>query len=156
MELRKTSMVIEETADAFKHGLALGLPAFGYSPATVMLADDGLTEAQIKSNIARFEKDDDVWDRSFLETLLLVCPSKTICQVSSPIATYLTSIGTKRLGLVDATLAGLQRLTHGPYFASPHGLFPVWKLLPDSQNAFVATLVQNERQYVLLTRPVQE
>jgi hypothetical protein len=56
---------------------------------------------------------------------------------------YLSTLGTTHVAIVDRGLAEQVGLVDGPYMASSEGFHPVWKLFPDRQGAFVASLVQS-------------
>jgi hypothetical protein len=55
---------------------------------------------------------------------------------------YLYTLGTTHIAIVDHGLAKRVGLVDGPYMASSEGFYPVWKLFPDRQGAFVASLLQ--------------
>jgi len=57
---------------------------------------------------------------------------------------HLLSLGVSRLGIMENHVTESAEALDGPYLASSLGLYPVWKLLPDRQDAFVASIVQTK------------
>ncbi|KUJ06160.1 amidase signature enzyme [Mollisia scopiformis] len=106
----------------------------GFIPTTVISADNEAFSFRV----------DDVFDNYFLEIVILIRASLVATELSALFSQYLCSIGVKRVGfVVDRSLAASKKLLDGPYFSSNEGLFRLWKLFPDSQSAFVASLYMN-------------
>lgn len=114
----------------------------GLHPATVVVIDEKLSIDAIKAILRRFETMDDVFDRNFLSLIVFSCYPNSSCELSLQVLRFLGSIGTLRVGILNRTSAQHDSLCEGPYFASSRGLYPVCKLVPDTQGAFVASLVE--------------
>ncbi|KAK0748326.1 amidase signature domain-containing protein, partial [Apiosordaria backusii] len=98
----------------------------------------------IRSKIEHFEATDDVFGRQFLDLVILVGSRRDANDLAKSLGEYLLSLGVSRLGLMESHVAGATRTLDGPYLASSMGLYPVWKLLPDRQGAFVASVIQTK------------
>jgi hypothetical protein len=100
-------------------------------PGYIITINDDVSATAVQSKIEHFEATDDVFGRQFLSFIILVGSWKTTKHLPSSLVEYLLSLGTARLGLVHHDLAEGVDILDGPYVASPLGLHPVWKLLPD-------------------------
>jgi hypothetical protein len=115
------------------------------TPATVITINGDFSAAAIQSKIQHFEATDDVFNREFLHLVIFVVGNrKKTKALTGAVSEYLRSLGTAQVGLLDHDLASERGLHDGPYLATALGLHPVWKLLPDHQGAFVASVVQTK------------
>lgn len=128
-----------------QHELTIDLPA-GLFPSTVITIDDSASTSTVEAAIKHFHSVDDVFHTQFLEIVILVQSEPGNIDPSSPIYQYLVTLGVKRLAFLDRGLASRKAILDGPYFSSREGLHLVWKLWPDTQGAFLASLVQMRSQ----------
>ena len=111
----------------------------------------------IQKNIEHFLASDDVFSKDFLRFLVLVGTKTSSRRLfkDKKLNRYLLGLGITHLATVGRQLAEDAGLVDGPYMASVEGFHPVWKLFPDRQGAFVASVVQTMTgEYVHLTYPV--
>ncbi|KAJ4017872.1 hypothetical protein NW766_003943 [Fusarium irregulare] len=126
----------------------------GLFPTTVIALTKSVSEFSVQdldNIIHQFDKDDDVWDHSFLAFVVLYHHGHGFVPrhwLSDELASRLRSLGTKRVALIDPSKLGPGILTQGPHFAMANGLLPVRKLFADTQAAFVASLVQSPSQTI--------
>lgn len=116
----------------------------GLRPATVITAPD-LSITTIRNKISHFEASDDVFSKDFLTFVVLIGSyggQKKLIRNTREVGQFLSTLGTTHVAIVDRGLAEQVGLVDGPYMASSHGFYPVRKLFPDRQGAFVASLVQ--------------
>jgi hypothetical protein len=102
----------------------LELPS-GLFPATVITVEDDVSATAVQSKIEHFEVTDDVFDRQFLNFIVLVGSWKTTKHLPSSLVEYLSSLGAARLGIMHHGLAKGIDILDGPYVASPLCLHPV-------------------------------
>lgn len=112
-----------------------------------MVVDEKLSITAVRNTLQRFQDVDDVFNSDFLGFIIFLCNSDTHCQLSGPLSRFLESVGSLQVGFLSGSY---EALSEGPYFASSQGLFRVWKLVPDIQGAFVATLVETSSQRCLV------
>ncbi|KAH8598639.1 amidase-like protein [Bisporella sp. PMI_857] len=124
--------------------LDIQLPS-GLHPATLVVIDEKLSIDAVKAALHRFETMDDVFDRNFLRLVVFSCYPDAPCELSEQLLSFLGSIGSLRVSLINRASARRDSLSEGPYFASSQGLYPVWKLVPDTQGAFVVSLVETSQ-----------
>jgi hypothetical protein len=96
----------------------------------------------VKAALHRFETTDDIFDCNFLDLVVFSCYSRSSHELSEQLLNFLQSIGTLRVSLTNRASTPHYSPREGPYFASPQGLYPVFKLVPDTQGAFLAFLVE--------------
>jgi hypothetical protein len=126
-----------------QYELNVQLP-FGLHPATVVVVDEDLSVNSVKNTLQRFQETDDVFDSNFLGLVIFCCPPGITCELSGQLATFLGSLGTLRVGFVEgAPPKNHEALSEGP---SSLGLHRVWRLVPDTYGAFVASLVETVSQ----------
>ncbi|KAI1122992.1 amidase signature domain-containing protein [Nemania abortiva] len=113
----------------------------GVQPAVVINTQGDLLS--LKAEIRRFNELDDVFSADFLSFVILVSVNKQL-ELQKTAQEYLLSRGTRRVALVDRSSWAHGFPQEGPYFATQAGLFRAWKLFPDTQGAFVASLLQDE------------
>ena len=109
------------------------------------MIDEKLSIDAVKAALHRFETIDNVFDRNYLGLVVFSCYPNASCELSEQLLSFLGSIGTLRVGLINRASARYDSLSKGPYFALLQGLYPVWKLVPDTQGAFVALLVKTSQ-----------
>jgi hypothetical protein len=100
-------------------------------PGYIITINDDVSATAVQSKIEHFEATDDVFDPQFLNFIVLVESWKTTKHLPSSLVEYLSSLGVAQLGLMNHDLAKGTNILDGPYVASPLGLHPEWKLLPD-------------------------
>lgn len=110
--------------------------------------DDSISTSPVEAAIKHFHSVDDVFHTHFLEMVILVHSEPGNIDPSSAIYQYLVTLGVKRLAFLDRGLASRKAILDGPYFSSREGLHLVWKLWPDTQGAFLASLVQTRSQQI--------
>ncbi|KAK5051431.1 hypothetical protein LTR84_003083 [Exophiala bonariae] len=101
-----------------------------YIPTTLLHWDQSdFTPNDLESICQGFEKQDDVWTRSFLSVIVLLQPPEIG-----------TGVRTKRIFSVDSSKLNLP---HGPYVVekSTGHVLPVFKCMADSHEAFVSGLL---------------
>lgn len=118
----------------------------GLYPATVVVVTENISVESVKATLQRFADVDDVFDSNFLGFVIFFCSSLTICRLSDALMEFLGSTGTALVGFVPLDPPHQEALTEGPYFASAQGLFRAWKLVTDTQGAFVSALVETSSQ----------
>lgn len=108
-----------------------------------MRFDGDVTVDAIRSSIHHFENVDDVFSRTFLSLIIFELSPGATKELSSEVNKFLHSLGTRFVGILDEGSQNADRglPDSGPYFASPRGLFGVWKLYPDTFGAFVLSTV---------------
>ncbi|KAH6973823.1 amidase signature domain-containing protein [Ilyonectria sp. MPI-CAGE-AT-0026] len=133
-----------------KSSLHARIKVDGLHPATVIYAAENRTVKALDATIQRFLACDDVFDRSFLASVVFVTSSVFPEPLSPDMATFLKAQGTRRVAILDESFLTKRSasLSEGPYFMNPTGLFRVWKLQPDTQGAFVASLIQHESKQI--------
>jgi hypothetical protein len=111
-------------------------------PATIIKSPDGLvTAAWLSQKIEDFRQADDVFELAFAKNIFIV-GAKTQ-KIEQQVAALLSSW--------DSALsfaAALEDQVEGPCYAAGGKCYPVWKLYPDTQDAFfIATIPSTVDEY---------
>lgn len=119
----------------------------GIHPTTVIVVDDRLELDLVRNSVDRFTNSDDVFDHHFLEFVIFVVgESARKFAVPEEVSAYLQFKGTSAMSILTASSWPATSPREGPYFSGSNGLYPVWKLFPDTQGAFVTSLIQVDPQ----------
>jgi hypothetical protein len=91
----------------------------------------------MRSTVEEYCSVDDVWSKEFLNTILIFTAAETI---ENPVLEFLASQGCKTIYVVHAS----RSIVKGPFFYSARGLFWVWKLFPDTHEAFITSTIPSQ------------
>lgn len=149
------SRIVFQPAGNTQENSAPSKPPWTPGPATLFVFDSNrnLTADMLKSKIGSWLQSDDVFNTNFLRDVYFLFPGEPeASKVSSVVESVLSSWGSSAAHIIS--LGPQDNATNwkaGPYFASPQGLRPAWRLFPDTQGAFVFPVVpspDNPRRYV--------
>lgn len=94
-----------------------------------------VTPEFLQMTIDRFEQEDDVWSRDFLESVIFV--ALTVTELADDVLHLAKAKGVKNI------YTSTDSPREGPYWLSRGSLNQVYRLYPDTAEAFIVSTIQS-------------
>lgn len=117
-----------------QHPLRLSKSSGVEQLAAFIMPQGSVTCHSLQNIIEQDLRDDDVLNSSFLRSVVLITQETCLDPETLEV---LSSFGCKRLFLTNVNLG------KGPFFYSCHGIFRVFRLYPDTHDAFVTSVISH-------------
>lgn len=101
-----------------------------------------VTVEWIEHAIATYERDDDVFQKAFLRTVIFSGAKEGEVTLPPKAQDYLATVGNQRVIFLPCSSA---TILPGPYFLAGHQLRDVWKIVDDSHGTCMETLKPQSR-----------